>query len=43
MTTDIVIGPAPADALADIQFIEDLDELIVSAKCSCSAGDDNPY
>jgi len=43
MTTDIAIGPAPADALTDVQFVGDLDTLIASVKCSCSAGDDNPY
>jgi hypothetical protein len=29
--------------MTGIEFIDDLDELIVSAKCSCSASDDNPY
>jgi len=43
VTTDIAIGPAPADAMTGIEFIDDIDELIVSSKCSCSAGDDNPY
>jgi len=43
MTTAITISPAPADALTSIQFIEDLDELLASVKCSCSASDDNPY
>ena len=26
-----------------IEFIDDLDELVESTKCSCNAGDDNPY
>lgn len=26
-----------------IEFIDDLDVLIESSKCSCNAGDDNPY
>jgi hypothetical protein len=43
MITGIAIGPAPADALTSVQFVDDLDTLIASAKCSCSAGDDNPY
>lgn len=43
MTTDITIDVAPADSLTDVQFIDDLDTLIASAKCSCSASDDNPY
>jgi len=27
----------------EIQLIDDLDELVESSKCSCNAGDDNPY
>jgi len=43
MTIDVAIGERPTEALTDVEFIPDLDELIESAKCSCSAGDDNPY
>lgn len=27
----------------EIVFVEDLDELVESSKCSCNAGDDQPY
>jgi hypothetical protein len=27
----------------EIELIDDLDELAESTKCSCNAGDDNPY
>ncbi|MGH8910208.1 MAG: hypothetical protein ACRD0K_27860 [Egibacteraceae bacterium] len=27
----------------EIEFVTDLDELVESSKCSCNAGDDNPY
>ena len=27
----------------EIEFVENLDELVESSKCSCNAGDDNPY
>lgn len=27
----------------DIELVDDLDELVESSKCSCNAGDDNPY
>lgn len=25
------------------EFVDDLDVLVESSKCSCNAGDDNPY
>ncbi|MEV6445113.1 hypothetical protein [Amycolatopsis sp. NPDC051716] len=28
---------------AEIEFVEHLDDLVESSKCSCNAGDDNPY
>jgi hypothetical protein len=27
----------------EIEFVDDLDALVESSKCSCNAGDDNPY
>ncbi len=27
----------------EIELVDDLDELVESSKCSCNAGDDNPY
>lgn len=27
----------------DIELVDDLDELAESTKCSCNAGDDNPF
>jgi hypothetical protein len=27
----------------EIEFIDDLDTVVDSSKCSCNAGDDNPY
>jgi hypothetical protein len=37
---EITIQPTPTE---DIELIDDLDELAESSKCSCNAGDDNPY
>ncbi|MGH3599882.1 MAG: hypothetical protein ACRDQH_06335 [Pseudonocardiaceae bacterium] len=37
---EITIQPPPTE---DIELIDDLDELVESSKCSCNAGDDNPY
>ncbi|HZD14668.1 MAG TPA: hypothetical protein VE196_05985 [Pseudonocardiaceae bacterium] len=37
---EITIQSPPA---RDIELVEDLDELVESSKCSCNAGDDNPY
>jgi hypothetical protein len=36
------INPTAVD-LADLEVVDDLDELVASAKCSCSGGDDAPY
>jgi hypothetical protein len=27
----------------EIEFVDDVDVLVESSKCSCNAGDDNPY
>lgn len=27
----------------EIEFVDDLDAIVESSKCSCNAGDDNPY
>jgi hypothetical protein len=43
MTIDIAIRPRPAGTLTEPEFVPDLDDLIGPAKCSCSAGDDQPY
>lgn len=43
MTTvpvEITIHPTPTE---EIELVDDLDELVESSKCSCNAGDDNPY
>lgn len=43
MTTvpvEITIHPTPIE---EIELVDDLDELVESSKCSCNAGDDNPY
>jgi hypothetical protein len=37
---ELTAAPAPAD---EIEFVDDLDVLSESDKCSCSAGDDNPF
>ncbi|MEO7195347.1 MAG: hypothetical protein ABIZ05_11075 [Pseudonocardiaceae bacterium] len=42
MTVDVEIRPLLAQP-EEIEFIEDLDVLSESDKCSCSAGDDNPF
>jgi hypothetical protein len=26
-----------------VEFVEDMDDILESEKCSCDAGDDNPY
>lgn len=44
MAPPVLIQLAPRRAEADeIELVEDLDELVESSKCSCNAGDDNPY
>jgi hypothetical protein len=37
---EITITPPPTE---DIELVDDLDALVESSKCSCNAGDDNPY
>jgi hypothetical protein len=27
----------------EVELVEDLDQLVESSRCSCNAGDDNPY
>lgn len=34
--------PPPADS-DEIEFVDDLDVLSESNRCSCTVGDDNPY
>ncbi|WP_081241569.1 hypothetical protein [Streptomyces viridosporus] len=34
---------SPAEPITQITGIADMDKLMDSAKCSCSAGDDNPH
>lgn len=38
----IELGPTRTSTI-EIELIDDLDELAESTKCSCNAGDDNPY
>lgn len=43
MTAVFVEIGMPARQNAEIEFVDDLDEVLESEKCSCNAGDDNPY
>jgi hypothetical protein len=44
MAPPVLIQLAPRGAEEEeIQLVGDLDELVESSKCSCNAGDDNPY
>ena len=38
----VQITPRPAE-VTEIQFVDDLETIVESEKCSCNAGDDNPY
>jgi hypothetical protein len=38
----VEIAPRPDDT-HEIIFVEDLDALVESSKCSCNAGDNQPY
>ena len=38
----VVIERRPVDS-EEVEFVPDLDALVESTKCSCNAGDDNPY
>ena len=42
MIVDVEIRPMPIQ-VQEIEFVDDLDTLTESLKCSCSAGDDNPF
>ncbi len=42
MTVDVDIRSRPAES-DEIEFVVDLDVLSESDRCSCSAGDDNPF
>jgi hypothetical protein len=33
----------PVTESDELEFVDDLDLLVESSKCSCNAGDDNPY
>lgn len=35
--------PAAVEPVQEIELVDDLDVLVESSKCSCNAGDDNPY
>ena len=43
MTAVLVELKPPATERDELEFVEDLDVLVESSKCSCNAGDDNPY
>ncbi|CAM3575372.1 hypothetical protein NOGI109294_03155 [Nocardiopsis gilva] len=43
MTAVFVELQPPAQRTAEIEFVDDLDDVLESEKCSCNAGDDNPY
>lgn len=43
VTVEIVRRPDEPDQTQSIEFVPDLDVLSESDKCSCSAGDDNPF
>lgn len=38
----VEIEPRPMPD-GEVALVEDLDALVESSKCSCNAGDDNPY
>ncbi len=43
MTAVLVELKPPSRESDELEFVEDLDVLVESSKCSCNAGDDNPY
>ncbi|GLZ09669.1 hypothetical protein Acsp03_71350 [Actinomadura sp. NBRC 104412] len=43
MIVDVEIRPKPVEDAPDVVFVEDVEALVESAKCSCAAGDDQPY
>lgn len=40
IAVEIEFRPPESD---ELEFVDDLDVLVESSKCSCNAGDDNPY
>lgn len=43
MTAVLVELKPPVTESDELEFVDDLDVLVESSKCSCNAGDDNPY
>lgn len=43
MTVVLVELKPPSTQSDELEFVDDLDVLVESSKCSCNAGDDNPY
>jgi hypothetical protein len=39
----VELKPSSTTESDELEFVEDLDVLVESSKCSCNAGDDNPY
>lgn len=39
---DLVLSQTRS-SVVEIEMVDDLDDLAESTKCSCNAGDDNPY
>lgn len=39
----MTLDPSTTVDLIDVEFVDDLDELLASANCSCSGGDDAPF
>jgi hypothetical protein len=40
---DIELRSPATEPIQEIELVDDLDVLVESSKCSCNAGDDNPY
>ncbi len=40
---EIPTVPGHRDDTGGVEIVDDLDVLVESSKCSCNAGDDNPY
>ncbi|MGI5349739.1 hypothetical protein ACQEU8_16310 [Streptomyces sp. CA-250714] len=38
-----ITAPPTGEAPADVVAVDDLDEIVETVMCSCSAGDDQPY
>ncbi|GAA3743089.1 hypothetical protein HDA32_003194 [Spinactinospora alkalitolerans] len=43
MTAVFVEIETPTRRSEEIEFVDDMDVVLESEKCSCNAGDDNPY